>query len=71
VFGFAIDDFGMGYSNLGRLKALAFETLKIDRSLITGVGEDPASESLVHTILDMAKAIDAHVVAEGSKLPSS
>lgn len=62
---FAIDDFGMGYSNLGRLKALAFETLKIDRSLITGVGEDPASESLVHTILDMAKAIDADVVAEG------
>lgn len=62
---FAIDDFGMGYSNLGRLKALAFETLKIDRSLITGVGEDPASESLVQTILDMAKAIDADVVAEG------
>jgi len=62
---FAIDDFGMGYSNLGRLKALAFETLKIDRSLITGVGEDPASESLVHTILEMAKAIDADVVAEG------
>jgi diguanylate cyclase len=65
---FAIDDFGMGYSNLGRLKALAFETLKIDRSLITGVGEDPASESLVHTILDMAKAIDAHVVAEGIEI---
>lgn len=62
---FAIDDFGMGYSNLGRLKALAFETLKVDRSLITGIGEDPASESLVHTILDMAKAIDADVVAEG------
>ncbi len=62
---FAIDDFGMGYSNLGRLKALAFETLKIDRSLVTGVGEDPASESLLHTILDMAEAIDADVVAEG------
>ncbi|MEO0383447.1 MAG: EAL domain-containing protein [Pseudomonadota bacterium] len=62
---FAIDDFGMGYSNLGRLKTLAFETLKIDRSLVTGVGEDPASESLLLTILDMAKAIEADVVAEG------
>jgi predicted signal transduction protein with EAL and GGDEF domain len=62
---FAIDDFGMGYSNLGRLKALAFETLKIDRSLVTGIGEDPASESLLYTILDMAKAIGADVVAEG------
>jgi predicted signal transduction protein with EAL and GGDEF domain len=62
---FAIDDFGMGYSNLGRLKALAFETLKIDRSLVLGIGEDPASESLLHTILDMAEAIGADVVAEG------
>lgn len=62
---FAIDDFGMGYSNLGRLKALAFETLKIDRSLVLGIGEDPASESLLYTIFDMAKAIQADVVVEG------
>lgn len=62
---FAIDDFGVGYSNLGRLRALAFQTLKIDRSLIIGLGEDPASENLVTTILDMAHAIGADVVAEG------
>ncbi|MFK7792430.1 MAG: putative bifunctional diguanylate cyclase/phosphodiesterase [Devosiaceae bacterium] len=62
---FAIDDFGMGYSNLGRLKALAFQTIKVDRSLMTGLGEDPASESLLTTILDMANAIGADVVAEG------
>lgn len=61
----AIDDFGMGYSNLGRLRAMAFETLKIDRSLVTGIGEDPASESLLTTILEMAEAIGADVVAEG------
>ena len=61
----AIDDFGMGYSNLGRLKALAFNTLKIDRSLILGIGEDDASENLLLSILEMAEAIGTDVVAEG------
>lgn len=61
----AIDDFGMGYSNLGRLKALAFNTLKIDRSLILGIGEDEASENLLLSILEMADAIGTDVVAEG------
>jgi EAL domain-containing protein (putative c-di-GMP-specific phosphodiesterase class I) len=62
---FAIDDFGMGYSNLGRMRALAFQTLKLDRSLMIGLGEDPACEHLVATIMDMAQAIGADVVAEG------
>ena len=61
----AIDDFGMGYSNLARLKELAFETLKVDRALIEGIGEDAASGTLFLTILEMAEAIEARVVAEG------
>ncbi|MBV6659114.1 MAG: EAL domain-containing protein [Devosiaceae bacterium] len=61
----AIDDFGMGYSNLARLKELAFETLKIDRTLVEGLGSDPASEALFVTILELAEAIEARVVAEG------
>lgn len=61
----AIDDFGIGYSNLGRLKELAFETLKIDRALVEGIGEDQASDSLFMTVLEMADAIRARVVAEG------
>ncbi|MEM6382850.1 MAG: EAL domain-containing protein [Pseudomonadota bacterium] len=61
----AIDDFGMGYSNLSRLKELAFETLKIDRSLVEGVGDDDAADSLFLTIIELAEAIDARVVAEG------
>lgn len=62
---FAIDDFGIGYSNLARLKALSFETLKVDRSLMAGIGDDLASQSLLNTILEMADAIGADVVAEG------
>ncbi|MDV7144475.1 EAL domain-containing protein [Tropicimonas sp. TH_r6] len=61
----AIDDFGVGYSNLGRLKGLAFDTLKLDRSLLQDVGEDEDAESLMATILAMAQVMKADVVAEG------
>lgn len=62
---FAVDDFGIGYSNLGRLKRLAFETLKIDRSLMQGVGEDDGAAVLVESIVNMAMALDLEVLAEG------
>jgi EAL domain-containing protein (putative c-di-GMP-specific phosphodiesterase class I) len=62
---FAVDDFGVGYSNLARLKQLAFETLKIDRGLMQGVGADRDAEALVASILGMAKALNLEVVAEG------
>lgn len=61
----AVDDFGMGYSNIARLKSLAFETLKIDRSLMQGIGTDREAEVLVGSILTMANALHLDVVAEG------
>ncbi|MDH3659613.1 MAG: EAL domain-containing protein [Alphaproteobacteria bacterium] len=62
---FAVDDFGVGYSNLARLKRLAFQTLKIDQSLMHGVGFDRDTEILVASILSMAGSLDLDVVAEG------
>ncbi len=62
---FAVDDFGVGYSNIARLKHLAFETLKIDRSLLGEVGEDREAEVLFGSILSMANALGLDVVAEG------
>lgn len=62
---FAVDDFGVGYSNIARLKHLAFETLKIDRSLMEEVGEDREAEVLFGSILSMANALGLDVVAEG------
>lgn len=62
---FAVDDFGTGYSNLARLKQLDFEILKIDRSLIDDVGFDSGVDSLVATILQMCRALNLEVVAEG------
>ena len=66
----AIDDFGVGYSNLGRLKGLAFDTLKLDRSLLQDVGEDEEAENLMATILAMAEVMKADVVAEGIETPT-
>lgn len=62
---FAVDDFGIGFSNLARLKRLAFQTLKIDRSLMRGIGHDRDAEILVSSILSMADSLCLDVVAEG------
>jgi two-component system CheB/CheR fusion protein len=61
----AIDDFGTGYSNLSHLSQLPLDVLKIDQSLIQGIGDNPKSEAIVRAILGMARALGHRVVAEG------
>ena len=61
----AIDDFGVGYSSLGRLRDLTFHRLKIDRSYVAGVPDDRLSNAIVTAVIDMAHAIGVGVVAEG------
>jgi diguanylate cyclase (GGDEF)-like protein/PAS domain S-box-containing protein len=61
----AIDDFGTGYSALSRLRALPFDTLKVDKVFVDELANaDPAS-TLAATILDMARVLGLQVVAEG------
>lgn len=61
----AIDDFGTGYSSLGYLAKLPVETLKIDRSFILAMLDDPTAMTLVSTIISLAHALKLEVVAEG------
>ena len=62
---FAIDDFGTGYSSLTYLRRLPAQTLKIDRSFVGDMLEDPDDLKIVDGILRMGEAFDRKVLAEG------
>jgi len=64
-FRLAIDDFGTGYSSLGYLTRLPAEILKIDRSFISAMLEDPGAMTLVSTIISLGRSLNMTVVAEG------
>ncbi len=61
----AIDDFGTGHSSLGYLAKLPVDTLKIDRSFVIRMLEDPSTMTLVQMIISLAHSLKLSVVAEG------
>ena len=61
----SIDDFGTGYSSLSYLASLPVNTLKIDQSFVSQLGERPESLSIVSAIISLAHSLNLSVVAEG------
>ncbi len=61
----AIDDVGAGFSSLRHIVITAPDVIKLDRSIVTGVSDDPVLTVLVRSLVDLARATGAQVVAEG------
>jgi diguanylate cyclase (GGDEF)-like protein/PAS domain S-box-containing protein len=63
----AIDDFGTGYGGLGYLQRFSssINIVKLDRSFITELGQDVASEQIVRAVVELARGCGLHLVTEG------
>lgn len=61
----SLDDFGTGYSSLAHLSDYFFDEIKIDKSFVAKLDNEPYAEAIVTAVTVIAQAIDADVVAEG------
>ena len=61
----AIDDFGTGYSSLAHLQRFPVDALKIDQSFISGMRHNQEGETLIHTLVQLGKALSIETFAEG------
>ncbi|MPW29439.1 EAL domain-containing protein [Agarivorans sp. B2Z047] len=64
-FSFALDDFGTGYASLSYLQSLPAELIKIDRSFVRDVLDDPKDLRMIKGIISLAKVFSLPVIAEG------
>ncbi|WP_417621777.1 putative bifunctional diguanylate cyclase/phosphodiesterase [Parasphingorhabdus sp.] len=61
----ALDDFGTGYGSLAHLRALPFDRIKIDRSFVTSIVENPESKAIVKAITGLGQSLGMQITAEG------
>lgn len=66
----SLDDFGTGYSSLSHLRDFPVDLVKIDKSFVQQMGEDPEIASIVSAVINLARSIEIDVVAEGVETPA-
>jgi len=65
-----IDDFGTGYSSLSYLQRFPIDVVKVDRSFINDVDDDPDSQAIVRTVFSLGESLGLKIVAEGIETPA-
>ena len=65
----ALDDYGVGYSNIQRLAELPIQRVKIDKSIVASIEHDPKYAGVFRSSIQLARALGADVVAEGVETP--
>lgn len=61
----ALDDFGTGYSSIASLRALPFDSVKIDREFVARMGDSADGQSIAEAVLQLGRSLGLPVVAEG------
>lgn len=61
----SVDDFGSGFSSIKMIKHIVADTIKLDKSIIDGIGENNADDIIISHIIMMIDALDKNVIAEG------
>jgi diguanylate cyclase (GGDEF)-like protein len=64
-FSISIDDFGTGHSSLSQLVDCPADTIKIDRRFVSCIPQDRRTVRILHTTIQLAKALELQIVAEG------
>jgi diguanylate cyclase (GGDEF)-like protein len=69
--GISIDDFGVGYSSMSQLLNLPIDELKVDKSFVQVLGSDRRALAIVRSAVELARALDLTLVAEGIETPTN